>query len=283
MQESLARLSTWMPFARASAEFTWFTGGHVHRETARCLTERAGAAAVTVTEQATDAWEASSQEPPPGPETFVFHVDGAFVPLVGGTWGEVKTVSVGEVIPLDTPKPSRRDQTSTTVNLTTFSRMTDSTTFANQALDEPQRRGIETAGRGGAGGDGAEWIQGFIDFHHTDAVRILDFAHAAAYVQTIGVTTGQDDATIAQLRHDLKHQGATAVLPTLRQWVADHPTEDAPLRGALAYLEKRTAQMAYPQFQADGWPIGSGSVESANKVVVEARLKGAGIIGNPKT
>src|SRR5438067_3362623 len=35
--------------------------------------------------------------------------------------------------------------------------------------------------------------------------------------------------------------------------------------------------MQYPRYQAAGWPIGSGSVESANKVVVEARLKGAGM------
>ena len=45
----------------------------------------------------------------------------------------------------------------------------------------------------------------------------------------------------------------------------------------LAYLVKRVDQMAYPPFQAAGWPIGSGIVESANKLVVEARLKGAGM------
>jgi hypothetical protein len=31
------------------------------------------------------------------------------------------------------------------------------------------------------------------------------------------------------------------------------------------------------RFQAQGWPIGSGIVESGNKLVVEARLKGAGM------
>ncbi len=46
---------------------------------------------------------------------------------------------------------------------------------------------------------------------------------------------------------------------------------------ALAYLEKRQSQMQYPTFQAQGWPIGSGATESGNKVVVEARLKGAGM------
>jgi len=44
-----------------------------------------------------------------------------------------------------------------------------------------------------------------------------------------------------------------------------------------AYLEKRKAQLQYPQFQEQGWPIGSGIVESANKLVVEARLKGSGM------
>jgi hypothetical protein len=49
------------------------------------------------------------------------------------------------------------------------------------------------------------------------------------------------------------------------------------LRENLAYLEKRVRQMNYPHFQQQGWPIGSGMVESGNKLVVEARLKGAGM------
>ena len=39
----------------------------------------------------------------------------------------------------------------------------------------------------------------------------------------------------------------------------------------------REGLMQYPQFRRQGWPIGSGMVESANKLVVEARLKGAGM------
>jgi hypothetical protein len=42
-------------------------------------------------------------------------------------------------------------------------------------------------------------------------------------------------------------------------------------------LEKRREQLRYPLFQTQGWPIGSGIVESGNKLVVEARLKGAGM------
>jgi hypothetical protein len=49
------------------------------------------------------------------------------------------------------------------------------------------------------------------------------------------------------------------------------------VKGSLEYLEKRREQIKYAEFQAMGYPIGSGAVESANKLVVEARLKGAGM------
>jgi hypothetical protein len=45
----------------------------------------------------------------------------------------------------------------------------------------------------------------------------------------------------------------------------------------VAYLCKREGQMQYQQYQADGWPIGSGIAESGNKLVVQAPLKGPGM------
>ena len=34
--------------------------------------------------------------------------------------------------------------------------------------------------------DGAQWLQGLVDYHRADAMRILDFAHAAEYINEIG-------------------------------------------------------------------------------------------------
>lgn len=76
--------------------------------------------------------------------------------------------------------------------------------------------------------------------------------------------------------HDLKHEGPQHVLGELRCLHARHP-KVTPLGEKLAYLEKREAHMQYPTYQEAGWPIGSGIVESANKLVVEARLKGVGM------
>src|SRR5829696_5320813 len=75
--------------------------------------------------------------------------------------------------------------------------------------------------------------------------------------------------------HQLKHDDPEAMLKKLRMFAGAHLS--VPLIAEnLAYLEKRQAHMQYWRFQAEGWPIGSRMLESANNVVVEARLKGAG-------
>jgi hypothetical protein len=109
----------------------------------------------------------------------------------------------------------------------------------------------------------------------------LDFAHAAERISQIGdVVLGEGSAATQSWRseqlHTLKHKGASDLVVNLRTFAADHLREPQ-LEENLAYLEKRIAQMQYPSFQAQGWPIGSGVVESGNKLVVEARLKGAGM------
>ena len=118
-------------------------------------------------------------QPPRGPAVQQVSVDGAMVPLVGGEWAEVKTVAIGTVTQ---PRLEHGEQVVHTTELSYFSRLTDSDTFGRVAGVELHRRGTETAGIVLAVVDGAEWQQGFMDLHRPDAVRILDFAHAAEYV-----------------------------------------------------------------------------------------------------
>jgi hypothetical protein len=128
--------------------------------------------------------------------------------------------------------------------------------------------------------DGAEWEQKFIDLHRYDAERILDFPHAAERVSQIGQALwgeGQEktEEWLRRQLHSLKHQGPLPLLTELRALREEHPQVSL-LAQNLHYLEKRAGHMQYPYYQTQGWPIGSGAVESGNKVVVEARLKGAG-------
>jgi hypothetical protein len=273
------RLSTHIPsFAKAVRELAWFTGATVHADTARRRTEAAGAVLVDYETAQAARILREHPAPPCTPDTLVLSVDGAMIPLIHGQWTEVRTLAVGEVQP---PITSRTGSVVRTTSLSYFSRRTDSTTFGELATLELHRRGLDGARRVGAVVDGAVWCQSFVDLHSPAAVRILDFAHAAEYLTAIAQTGGVDGpllapARLAELRHALKHDGAAAVLPELRTLVAAQPDNPA-LTGHLAYLETREAQLQYPQFVAAGWPIGSGMVESANKLVVEDRLKGAGM------
>lgn len=279
LHETLVRLSTTQPsFAKASAELAWHTGTTVHADTARRRTEAAGAVLVAHETAEVARLLREQADPPPGPASLLFSVDGAMVPLLGGQWKEVRTLAVGEVQP---PRVGREGPVIQTTNLSYFSRLTDSSSFAELALPELQRRGIERAARVGAVVDGAEWCQRFIDYHYSEAVRILDLSHAAEHLTAIGQATGPEGALLTpaeqqRLREELREAGPEGVLAELRPLVAACPPE-AEVQTHFAYLESRQAQLQYPQFVAAGWPIGSGMVESANKLVVEERLKGAGM------
>ena len=278
LQEDLVRLGAWMPFERAAQELQRFRLVDVSRPSVERLTEAAGAAYVAFQTAEVAKIERELPVPAPGPAKQFLSVDGAMVPLVGGVWAEVKTLVIGEVQPAVLHKG---ESVIHTTHLSYFSRLTDSDTFQRLALVEAQRRGVETAGAVAAVTDGAEWIPKFIDHHRYDAVRILDFPHAGEYLSDAGQAVwGEGSAEAkswfeAQL-HALKHTGPDPVLAELRRLVALKP-EQARLVDDLAYLQKRQAQMQYPLFLAAGWPIGDGAVESGNKLVVEARLKGSGM------
>jgi hypothetical protein len=288
LQEQLAHLGTWMPFGPAAELFARFTGVAVSPAMARRLTEVVGRAYAAV--QTAEVERLCDELPPvpAGPEQALVSVDGAMVPLCGGEWAEVKTLVIGELVPVgvaEAPAPTAPSQSAAaqTTALSYCSRLADVEQFNMAVLGELHRRGVETADRVVAVSDGAEWIQGFVDLHCPQAVRILDFAHAAERVALIGQSVAPDDPNwLAPQLHRLKHDGPTPLLAELRQQVQQVATTQAqplpPEVGeALAYLDKRVAQLQYPAFQAAGWPLGSGSVESANKLVVEARLKGAGM------
>ncbi len=212
-----------------------------------------------------------------GAERLLVSADGAFVPLLHGAWAEAKLLVIGEVTTDAAGEPQTRA-------LSYFAQVADAEAFSQAALVETHQRGVERAEAVCAVLDGAEWLQELVDDHCADAVRILDFAHAAGYVSQIGQAVQATGTALAptwlttQL-HALKHEGPAQVLRVLRVLQEGHPDLEGG-ENALAYLEKRARQMQYPSYQAAWWPIGSGSVESGHKVVMQARLKGAGMHWN---
>lgn len=275
--ESLVRLGASVPFAEAARLLTHFTGVRVGTETARRLAEAAGAAQVARETAGVRELERTLPDGPPGPVVQLLSVDGAMVPLRAGIWAEVKTLAVGEIVPGESgPR---------TTALSYFSRQTDAATFGRLATGETHRRGTPTAGTVVAVSDGAAWCQGFVDLHRPDAVRVLDLPHAIEHLgraaqAVFGTGTAAGSEWLGVQAHALRHGAEDAVLTRLADLAAApdlDPIARDVVTGVGGYLAARHAQIRYQTFAAAGYPLGSGCVESANKLVVEARLKGAGM------
>lgn len=269
-----------MPFDPAAALLAALTGAHVTEPTVRRRTEQAGAILAASQEQEVARIERECPQAPAGPDKQLLSVDGAFVPLLKGEWAEVKTLAIG-VVGEPVFHPKSQEWRAQTRELSYFSRLVDADTFGRLALVETQRRGTETAAEVAAVTDGAEWEQGFIDRHRQDAVRILDFPHAAQRLSPIaqavwGARSDEGTRWVQEQARRLKQEGPTGLLADLEGLCQAYPEAEG-LTEHFGYLRKREGQMQYPEYRARGLPIGSGAVESANKLVVEARLKGAGM------
>lgn len=262
-----------MPFAHAARELGWLTQAVVSESVAERLTEAAGAAYVAEQTAEVEQLEQRPCPEPAGPPVQQISVDGAMISLVHKQWVEVKTLAIGTVVPEATGEVRARE-------LSYFSRRTDHADFRRLALVETYRRGVGTALVVVAVMDGAGWLQKFIDFHRPDAIRVLDFPHAVEYLtrashEALGSETAATSLSKEWLTlqaHTLKHDGPDPVLAALRTLPPGKYRDEA-----LDYLLPRLPQLQYPTFRAAGYPIGSGIVEGANKVVVENRLKGSGM------
>ena len=57
----------------------------------------------------------------------------------------------------------------------------------------------------------------------------------------------------------------------------DHPVQSKELTTQAGYFSRNVRRMQYQEFQENGYPVGSGTVESACKQMVGARMRGAGM------
>lgn len=126
--------------------------------------------------------------------------------------------------------------------------------------------------------DGAAWIDGLFDDLGVE-LRILDVYHATGYLDEVMRALGWDDDTRLAHRCSWQRGDINArvwlkhYIPQPEVWL----TWDEPAQTALRYLETRLALMDYFDFKAQGYPIGSGQIEGANKSVIGARMKRGGM------
>jgi len=120
--------------------------------------------------------------------------------------------------------------------------------------------------------DGAAWIWNVATDLFPDSAQIVDWYHAVQHLSAAGQALHPDDEQQGrQWFHKQKQplfQGEIHLITA--------PLDAAGLTDHSRYFHTHKRRMQYHQFQDEGFPIGSGSVESSIKQF-KARLTGPGI------
>lgn len=130
--------------------------------------------------------------------------------------------------------------------------------------------------------DGGNGLENFFDVYFPGAVKILDFHHATGHLTELAKLLRPDGAADKLLEgwcHTLKHAGGTRLLAILEKLPRRTMTEAARNEHdkVLTYFRNHVHRMDYPDYVKRGWQIGSGSIESACKTVVNQRLSMGGM------
>ena len=130
--------------------------------------------------------------------------------------------------------------------------------------------------------DGASWIRNISEELFPGATMILDIFHLFENVHTYAKGLFPEDSTKAKL-------WAKAVCDKLEkgEWkkILEEDVEDKAVLGfnLHSYIKSNSDRIDYPTYKEKGYFVGSGAIESGNKVVVQKRLKLAGMRWNKES
>lgn len=128
-------------------------------------------------------------------------------------------------------------------------------------------------------GDGARWIWDLVDLHFPHAIQIVDWFHACEYLMPV--------AKLAYSNEDRQKHWVAEVKTALwegqlEQVIAacavhrDGNRPDDPAQKAVTYYTNNQHRMDYPTYRAQGYQIGSGTIESGVKQIASQRMKVTG-------
>jgi hypothetical protein len=134
--------------------------------------------------------------------------------------------------------------------------------------------------------DGATWIRNMTEEIFPDAQQILDFYHLCENVNTYAkYIFNQDESKYTPWANDicdsLKASQHKNVLKELEK-TKDKKVTNCPVN-LYGYISNNLKNIDYVEYLQKGYFIGSGAVESGNKIVLQDRLKRAGMRWNVKT
>jgi hypothetical protein len=219
-------------------------------------------------------------------------VDGALIRIRAEGYREVKMVSVSEVEERPVPKRKREEVGDPEEELKLAHHsyravLGDKATFEAALWAELWRRRVQDAAEITSVNDGAEWIWDLVEkYLPAERVEVLDWSHAVqnlakAATAVWGEGAPKAQAWLAERKTELWAGQVSAVMVALLQLPRRRGERGRVIRNVLEYVTQHAARMEYARFRAEGRPIGSGTVESGAKNVVQWRMKRGGQSWSP--
>jgi hypothetical protein len=215
-------------------------------------------------------------------------IDGAMIRIEGEGYREVKIVSVSEVergMPPVTEGEVARVEGQESLKLRRHSYravLGDKGAFEPGLRVELVRRRVMDAATITSVNDGAEWIWDLVGRYLPEVrVEVLDWSHAIqnlakAAVAAYGEGSAEAQAWLTERKAELWAGRVAAVGGALLRLPRRRGDRRRQIRNVQEYVTRHASRMDYARFRAEGRPIGSGTVESGAKNVVQWRMKRGG-------
>ncbi|MBI3732798.1 MAG: hypothetical protein HY259_04990 [Chloroflexi bacterium] len=210
-------------------------------------------------------------------------MDGAMVHVRAEGWKELKTGCVFEIERRPAPDPASAAtvELAHAVQNSYVAHLGGPELFAQQLWAEAQRREWTRAHATIALGAGAAWVWHAVAEHFYDSRQAVDWYHAlqhlasaASLVKGEGQAAAQD--WLKQQESALFQGQAAVIAQQLPAAAQEQPSRADELQREAGYFGEHQQRMQSQQLRADGFPIGSGMVESACKQF-RKRFTGSGM------
>lgn len=279
--ERVAREGATGVFDAAARALNTDWGTQYHRKQVQRWTQKIGQQVLALREQEAHGYARGLRPAGPAndPCLLVVQMDGGRVqerekdPQTQSRWHEDKVLAISSFLPGDGKKRKPRALVSTYL-----ATMLAAGPFGLLARIEAERRGIRQAPQVLVLGDAASFIDTIVEKYFPCHVRIVDYYHAAEHLAAC--VKALCPQTTRRKRHWKRWRTHLweGRIPRILRWLGkqsrrlgtpretdppDHPRRV--LAENVGYFARHGHQMNYPAYRAQGWPIGSGLVESTVK------------------
>lgn len=168
-------------------------------------------------------------------------------------------------------------------NLHYYADICDAETFSHLVWSTGVQRHAQLAEELIILGDGARWIWDLVGEHFPQAIQIVDWFHACEYLEPVAKAAFRNEIQreewVKRTKTALWEGRLDEVIAACQQQI-NPQRDDDPAQRAATYFTNNRLRMDYPSYRANGYQIGSGTIESGIKQICTHRMKITGAIWN---